>query len=153
MTHTTRARSEAGFSLVEILVAMMIFLVGIGGILALLGTGLSLHRDGLSLAAGVREVDEIERRIAADVASGALWDEAEGGWQDVPPTRLPSGTWYDAALEPEIGNEREGSVLVFVRIGGRTRDLPSARPLPLVVDPLPGVVDGAARYRRRQTSR
>lgn len=144
---TTR-RSQAGFSLVEILVAMMIFLVGIGGILALLGTGLSLHRDGLSLAAGVREIDEVARRLSADVESGVLWDAAEGVWLDVEPTRLPSGTWYDAALEPEVGNEREGSVLCWVRVAASARDLETTRPIPIVASPLAGVVEGARRYRQ-----
>ncbi len=148
-----RPRNERGFSLIEILVAMLIFLVGIGGILALLGTGLTLHRDGLTLAVGVREADEIARRIEEAVESGEPWDAETRSWSRLEATRLSSGTWYDASFEPEIGNEREGSLLAWVRVAGSVRALETARPVPIVVSPLTSLAHGARRFRQASESR
>ncbi len=142
------ARSaRSGFTLIEILVAMMVFLAGITGVLALFSTGLAMHRDGLSVAEGTRALDEVARRIADEVQAGRNWDASGGRWRAIEAAQLPSGSWWSAHFTGEQGRERKGTLLVQVRLASTRDGLFTARPVPIVVEPAPDRGQAIARYR------
>lgn len=124
-----RARRAAGFTLIEILVALFIFLAGVGGILALMTTGLALHRDGLHLGRAARGLDDVAALLARELAAGRHVDGA-GDLLDVEPRRLDDGTWMSARLRPGRGEEPP---LAEVRLAGSQAGLAAARPVRLVL--------------------
>lgn len=65
---TAAARRASGFTLLEVMAAMSIFLVGVVSVLALLTTGTRLHQDSQSTALAADAAEEIlllaEREVA-----------------------------------------------------------------------------------------
>jgi len=140
-------RSARGFTLIEILIAMMVFLAGIAGVLALFSTGLAMHRDGLAVSDGTRALDEVARRIEDEVRAGRNWDELNGRWRAIEAATLPDGRWWSASFTAEHGRARKGTLLVQVRVAASREGLASARPVPLVVEPAPDRALAIERYR------
>ncbi|MED5329686.1 MAG: prepilin-type N-terminal cleavage/methylation domain-containing protein [Planctomycetota bacterium] len=138
-----------GFTLIEILVALMVFMAGMAGVLALFSTGLKLHRDGQDVSYVTRHFDEVARTLEEDLAAGKHWNADKGGWDDVSATTLLDGTSYSAVLVGEQGNERHGSVLALIRMAPRPGGLLTSRPVPFVLDPTKGLGDAISDYRRR----
>lgn len=126
---TGPARGAAGFTLIEILVALFIFLAGVSGILALMTTGLALHRDGLQLGRAARELDDVAALLARELAAGRHVDGA-GDLVDVPPRRLADGSWIAARLRPGRGEEPP---LAELRLAGSEAGLAAARVVRLVL--------------------
>jgi prepilin-type N-terminal cleavage/methylation domain-containing protein len=118
------ARTTRGFTLIEILVAMMIFLTGMTGLLALMTTGLALHRDGLVLARATADLDLIAARVEREVAAGMHWDAAREAWADVQAEQLPDGTWYAVHFRTPGVDEPQ---VVELRVAGSAKGLATAR--------------------------
>ena len=143
-------RARAGFTLIEILVAMMIFLAGMTGVLALMSTALSLHRDGLVAGRTTRELDGLAVRLAAELSAGVHLDpEDEGRLMDVAAARLDDGTVY--AVSWVLQPDGEG-VLALVSVAGHENDLARARPIPYLLTLAPRDEDAVATWRTRRTT-
>lgn len=142
-------RARAGFTLIEILVAMMIFLVGMTGVLALMSTALSLHRDGLVAGRTTRELDALPARLQAELSAGVHQDADDAGrLVDVDLGRLDEGTVYSVqwVLQPD----GEG-VLALVSVAGHENDLRRARPIPYLLTLAPRDEDAVDAWRARRT--
>lgn len=72
---TRNSRADAGFTLVEILVAFTILLVGMTGIIAMFGTGLKMERRGRDAYESALLIDElrseVRKELRARVKAGA----------------------------------------------------------------------------------
>ncbi len=66
-----RRRSAAGFTLLEVMAALTIFLVGIVSVLALLSTGTRLHQDSQSMALAADAAEEVLLLAARELAEQA----------------------------------------------------------------------------------
>lgn len=133
------ARADSGFTLLEVMAALSIFMFGIVGVLALFTAGLGLHRDAQRKAMIALASDEVrsvvETRLAKAVDLGADADLAP--IEDVPIANHP-GYFYSAELsvDPElgaaggvlanvfvfaldVGKERGSEFTIFVRSGAR----------------------------------
>lgn len=60
-------RSEAGFTLIEVLVAFTILLVGMTGIIAMFGTGLKMERRGRDAYESALMMDELKPAIRREL--------------------------------------------------------------------------------------
>jgi prepilin-type N-terminal cleavage/methylation domain-containing protein len=125
-------RRQRGFTLIEILVAMMIFLAGVSGMLALLTTGLALHGQGLALSRAAAHLDEAGAELQRQVAAGERWDAERQGWIDVEAAQLPDGTWYSAVFLPPGPEE---PLFAELRVAGSRKGLAGATPVRRAVDP------------------
>ncbi|HTE05601.1 MAG TPA: prepilin-type N-terminal cleavage/methylation domain-containing protein [Planctomycetota bacterium] len=139
------ARSR-GFTLIEVLVAMLIFVTGAAGLLALLVTALALHRDGLNLARAARDLDELRSTLVAEVAAGGHFDAQRGQWVDVASAELPDGTRYAVRFVPGDGVQPNRAEL---RLGASDAELAAAAPVILVLPEGPPLALEVARWRER----
>ncbi|RKY19165.1 MAG: hypothetical protein DRQ55_11330 [Planctomycetota bacterium] len=130
-------RAQSGFTLMEVLLAMFIFLAGVGGIYGLLSTALGMQREGLGTARLARRVEAVVHQLEQDLSNGLHWDADEGLWVDVPLGSLPDGTLFSVVFAPEPGNERDGTLLVELRLAASEAALPRARPVSCVLTPGP----------------
>ncbi|MGQ0554237.1 MAG: type IV pilus modification PilV family protein [Planctomycetota bacterium] len=136
------ARRERGFTLIEILVALTIFVTAIGGILALMTTALAMHRDGLAAARVSSALEGVVGQLALEVAAGEHRAEsrlgAEGrlgaesspgtessqaSWRDIPPTKNPDGLWYQVQFRVPA----EGGLLAEVKLAESQKALARAQ--------------------------
>ncbi len=122
-------RARAGFTLIEILVALFIFMTGVLGVLALLTAGLALHRDGLQLARATRQLDDVGATLVRELAAGRHRG-AGGDLVDSAPFRLPDGTWFSVRFTDARGDE---PALAELRLAGTAAGLASAAPVRLVL--------------------
>lgn len=67
--HPTR-RSQAGFTLLEVMAALSIFLIGIVSVLALLTTGTRLHQESQSTALAADATAEIVLLVGREIDQG-----------------------------------------------------------------------------------
>jgi prepilin-type N-terminal cleavage/methylation domain-containing protein len=141
----SRTAGTRGFTLIEILVAMMIFLTGRTGLLALMTTGLALHRDGLVLSRATADLDLITARIEREVAAGGHYDAAREAWVDVEAQALPDGTWYAVRFRTPGVDEPQ---VVDIRVAGSAKGLLAARPVPRALGGGPSAAT-IARFRAR----
>lgn len=144
------ARASAGFTLVEVLVAMFIFLAGAAGIYGLLSTALGMQREGLSGSRQGRRLDAVVLQLEQDLSRGMHWDAERSVWIDIPVGRLSDGTLFSARFVPETGNEAAGTLLVELRLAASQAALPRARPVSWVLSPglTPAAAARAASQRR-----
>lgn len=143
-------RGRRGFTLIEILLAMMVFLAGVTGIYALLSTALGMQREGLDLSRATRSAEGVVHQLEQEISRGQHFDASAGTWTDVTAATLPDGTWYAVEFVPETGNEAEGTLLVNVRLARRERDLAGARPVSWVLTPGPTFADAVRAAQARQ---
>jgi len=149
------ARAD-GFTLVEVLVALVVFMTGITGILALLSTGVVLHRQGLDAVRTVHHVEDVVAALRRELVTDALYDPAERRWAglrtgfDTRTGRFvelervaddPALVAVAVELVAEEGNEREGTLLARVRIHPRVRELDEVAPIPYLLQPGPTVAE------------
>jgi prepilin-type N-terminal cleavage/methylation domain-containing protein len=127
-----RARAQRGFTLIEILVALMVFLAGVSGLLALLTTGLALHGQGLALSRATARLDEAGAELQRQVASGARWDAEKQAWTDVEAAQLPDGTWYSVVFLPAGADE---PLFAELRVAATRKGLAGATPVRRALDP------------------
>jgi Tfp pilus assembly protein PilW len=136
-------RGPAGFTLIEILVALFIFMTGVLGVLALMTTGLALHRDGLQLARATRQLDGAGATLLRELAAGG--HRGAGGERvDVAPRRLPDGTWLSVRFHDAHGDE---PAVAELRLAGTAAGLASATPVRLVLPDGPPPAAEVARLR------
>lgn len=138
---------QRGFTLIEILVAMMVFLTGVTGLLALMTTALAMHRDGISLARATSDLDGIVAKLRREVALGRHHDEVSDAWTDVESAELPDGTVYSVHFLPSYA---DGLLLAELRVAGRVRDLPRAPMIRIVLPTAPLRAEAVMRYRNRR---
>jgi len=124
------ARGQRGFTLIEILVALFIFLTGVTGILALMTTALALHRDGLHVARATRQLDDVIARLQRQVSDGGHRQPGGEDWQDVAAEKLPDGTWCSVHFVPPAGVE---PLVAEIRLAGSQAGLPATRPVRAVL--------------------
>ncbi len=136
----------SGFTLIEILAAMMIFLAGITGVLALMSTALAMHRDGLNAGGITRHMEEIADRVQGELSAGKHYDDVDGRMLDIPLGSLPNGTVY--AVRFVLRADGEG-VLALISVARHEKNLSRAGPTPYLLTLAPRVEDAVARYRAR----
>ena len=139
-------RAQGGFTLIEILIALLVFLTGVTGLLALLTTALAMHRDGVTLARVSRDIDGVVAQLRREVAAGQHWDAEQESFVDVAGAVSPGGTAYAVHFLPSRG---EQPVLAELRVAGSVKELPRARTLPVVLAPGPAREDAVRRFRER----
>ena len=139
-------RSRAGFTLIEVLVALMVFLAGVTGILALMTTALAMHRDGLVQARATRRLDDLVERARRLAAEGLLVDARTGEPSGLRAEKLEDGLWWDLRRLPARGEE---GPLAELRVAGSEAGLAAAEPVLCVLPegPRPEVL--AERLARR----
>ena len=120
---------QQGFTLIEILLATLIFLAGVSGVYALLSTGLSMQQDGLELGRLERRLDQLVHHIELELSAGLHFDADSGGWVPVEAARLPDGTWYSVDFVGEEDDSGEGTLLATIRVAGTEAGLRVARPV------------------------
>jgi len=138
--------NQRGFTLIEVLVAMLVFVTGVAGLLALLVTALALHRDGLNLARATRDLDELRATIVAEVAAGEHFDAERQAWLDVAGAELPDGTRYSVHFIPGDGVEPDRAAL---RFGANEAERLTARPVLFALPAGPSLSQLVARWRER----
>jgi prepilin-type N-terminal cleavage/methylation domain-containing protein len=144
MTHLAPSptRAARGFSLIEVMAALVIFMFGALGVLALFVGGLSLHRDAQRKAMIAIASDEVraavETRLAKTIEQG---QDADLTPIDGVPVAGHPGYFYsaDLAVDPvtgagdgilarvfvyalDVGKQRGAEFTVFVRNGARPED-------------------------------
>lgn len=139
-----------GFTLIEILMAMMVFLAGITGLFALMSTALAMHRDGLTAGQAVRRVDRVADELARQLAQGRHWNEADQRWIDVEPEALPDGGVYSVDWRARADGE---TVLALISIAADRKGLAAARPVPVLLPTGPGAAQASERWRQRARRR
>lgn len=130
-------RRDAGFTLLEVMAALSIFLVGIVSVLALLSTGTRLHQDSRAMAIAADAAEEILLRATSELselasAEGAALPELATA-QPVPGRPGLSYQWR-VITAPEGGLYR---LLVEVswQQGGKRRTQQLERVLPRLRSP------------------
>ena len=144
-----RARpGEAGFTLVEILLALLLFLTGVSGLYALLSTGVGMQREGVAVGRGVRRLEAVVLRLQQEIAEGQHLDEDAGGWVDIPAARLEDGTVYSVDFVADPARPTRGPLRALVRLAGREEDLDLVPPVGFVLDPGPTLGHAVRSWRR-----
>lgn len=135
-------RGPAGFTLVEVLVAMFVFLTGVTGILALMTTALALHREGLQVARASRQLDDVLASVQREVSATGT-EAVEGAERaDFPARRLQDGTWMAVHFLPPRGDE---PLVAEIRLAGSQAALAAARPVRAVLSTGPPPAQEALR--------
>jgi len=88
-----RRRREGGLTLLEVLAALGVFLVGILGILSLLTAGTRMHQQSQNMVAVADVVDEVEMLVEREMS---LRPSLQGGLPQAPsePTPVPGREFY-----------------------------------------------------------
>ena len=143
----SRAREAAGFTLIEVLVALFVFLTAVTGILALMTTALAMHRDGLQLARSTRQLEDVVAQVRRELSAGQHRG-AEGQPVAIAPWKLPDGTWCSVSWEPVRGEEPP---VAAVRLAGAQAGLKTARVVRDVLPEGPLPAQEAERLRAART--
>ena len=146
MTHgRTPAPRQQGFTLIEILVAMLVFLTGVAGIYALLSTGLSMQQDGLEMSRAGRHVEEVVQLLQAQLEDGGLR-------ADVQAATLADGTFYRMTYLAGQGGKSASARLVEIRVAGTQKGLDQAAAFPYVLGAGPSMAEAVRAWRARRVS-
>lgn len=143
----TRATRTDGFTLIEVLVALFVFLTAVTGILALMTTALAMHRDGLQLARATRQLEDVVGQVRRELSAGQHRG-AEGQRLPIAPWKLPDGTWCSVSWEPVRGEEPP---VAAVRVAGSQAGLKTARAVRFVLPDGPLPAQAAERLRTART--
>ena len=135
-------KRAAGFTLIEVMAALTIFMVGIVGVLALLASGLALHRDAMRKATVAIASDDVRGRVEAWLATAGQSDSAELPKIEGLPVEGYNGYFYsaDLAVDPQQGPK--GGVVAKVFVYGR--DLGKQRGSEFLLFVRPGEQSGPA---------
>jgi prepilin-type N-terminal cleavage/methylation domain-containing protein len=143
-------KRSSGFTLVEVLLAMLIFMAGVAGIYSLLSTALGMQRAGSDTADLTRRLDELVWQLERDLGQGLHWDEAEARWKDVESAAFGDGFLYSCRFSPEIGNERAGTLVATIAMARTEAGLAGAEPVSYVLTPGLTAADAVRSIRRRK---
>ena len=124
-------RAQRGFTLIEVMAALVIFMTGIVGVLAMFTSGLALHRDAERRAVIANSSDGVRAAVEGWLAETILQGK-NGAQVDLPkiegvPVPEYDGYFYSAELsvDPELGPA--GGVLarvfVFAKDIGKLRGM------------------------------
>ena len=141
-------RGARGFTLIEVLVALFVFLTGVTGILALMTTALALHREGLQTGRATRQIDDVIARVQREIAEGGHRASNGEDYTDVPALRLPDGTWCSTHFLPPRGVE---PLVAEIRLSGTQAGLAAARPVRVVLAEGPAPEKEVQRLREART--
>jgi len=121
-------RARAGFTLVEVVLAMFVLLIGMTSILGLLSFGASLSRTAALRGGAANAIEAVVTDLSETLFPLELdsrGDEVAGEPQDIKDRELPGypGLHYDTHSTPNPDNPLEYRVDVDVRwaVGGTTR--------------------------------
>ncbi|HEX5009492.1 MAG TPA: prepilin-type N-terminal cleavage/methylation domain-containing protein [Planctomycetota bacterium] len=142
------SRGARAFTLIEVLVALFVFLTGVTGILALMTTALALHREGLQAGRATRQIDDVIARVQREVAAGGHRAANGEDYADVPALRLPDGTWCAVHFLPPRGVE---PLVAEIRLAGTQAGLQPARPVRAVLAEGPAPDQEVLRLREART--
>ncbi len=113
-------RREGGFTILEVLAALMIFLTGVVGVLALFMSGLALHRDAQHQSAVALASAEVRARVETWL-SRVIDESGDNKNVELPkmedqPIDAHPGYFYSAALsvDPTLGVQGGVLAKVFV---------------------------------------
>lgn len=112
--HARADRRRSGFTLLEVMAAMVIFLVGIVGVLALFASGLAIHRTATQRAVVAAASEDVRARIEALLAD--LPANVDLPKVERVPVEGHVGYYYSAVLTPDPDRGIEGGVLAQVRV-------------------------------------
>ncbi len=119
MMRTTR---RGGFSLIEILVALAILVIGMAGVIATFSSGISLHKQGIDQTSAALVAESVLERMQAAALAGKSAEElstgSDGANQFVSSERYPA---YQKRIICEELNDREYLLTVDVRLRPRHR--------------------------------
>ena len=138
-------QEQVGFTLIEILVAMLVFLTGVAGIYALLSTGLAMQQDSLQMSRAGRHMEEVVQLLQRQVSDGTL--DA-----DVPLGKLLDGTCYRVSLLGSEGMGDEDARLVEIRVAATEKGLESAEPYTHLLGPGPSMARAIEEWRAQRVS-
>ena len=141
-------RRAAGFTLVEILLAMLIFMAGVTGIYSLLSTGLGMQRAGMETALGTRSLGQIVWQLEQELGQGLHWDEGLGSWRDIEAAPFGERLFYSCRFAAEIGNERMGTLVASIAVAASEAGLAAAEAVSYLLTP--GLTAAAAVHKVRQ---
>jgi prepilin-type N-terminal cleavage/methylation domain-containing protein len=137
--------ASAGFTLIEILVAMLVFLTGVAGLYALLSTGLSMQQDGLQIARSGRRMEAVVQRLQQDLSAGRLR-------ADVVAAPLADGSWYRATFLPVPGDGTASLVPLEIRVAASRKALDDALPVTRLLSNGPTMAQAVRAWRAKRLS-
>ncbi len=127
MIITTR---QGGFSLIEILVALAILVIGMVGVIATFSSAVSLHQQGIDQTSAALVAETVLERMQAEALAGKSADElstgSAGAYQFVSSERYPA---YQKRIVCEELNDQEFLLTVDVRLRPRHRAADDAETL------------------------
>lgn len=144
------ARGAAGFTLIEILLAMLLFMAGVAGIYSLLSTGLGMQRSAMETARGTRSLEQIVWQLEQELSQGLHWDEGLGAWRDIEAAPFGEALFYSCRFAPEIGNERLGTLVASIAVAASEAGLASAEPVSYLLTPGPTAAAAVQEVRQRK---
>jgi prepilin-type N-terminal cleavage/methylation domain-containing protein len=106
---------RGGFTLVELLVAMVVLVTGMASVLALFLSGVSIHKSALDGSNSALVAELALARVQAELAEGGAGERARGPWEGFP------GYEVEVTVTPLDGLP-EGDVVVRVIVTYRTKD-------------------------------
>ncbi len=144
------ARAAGGFTLIEILVAMLVFLAAITGILALMTTALAMHRDGLVAHEVTRSLEALTEQLQVEVSAGEHLDPETGAWVDVELRQLSARSVCRVRFESRADGT---GLLAWVAVAASAAGLPAAQEMPVWLSAEPTAAETVRRYQRRRAAR
>lgn len=113
-----------GFTLLEVMASMVVFLIGVVGILALFATGLAVHRDASQRTMVSIASDEV-RSLVMEQLIGLTGEGVVLPTLNAVPLPGYPGYFYDAGLVPDQQDGVDGGILadvyVYTRDAGQVR--------------------------------
>ncbi|MEQ8762685.1 MAG: type II secretion system protein [Planctomycetota bacterium] len=114
-----RSRAEAGFTLMEMLVALGVLTTGIVSVLGLFAFALGIHKEA---------IDRTNSAVAAEIVKGdvlaeleARWSDGESEVMDVPLTDVPDVPGYQYRVEFTEVDDGEWIANIIIQWGPRDR--------------------------------
>ena len=137
MSGATTRRREAGFTLLEVMAALSVFLIGIVSVLALLSAGTRLHQESQNLGITADTAEEALLLSQREVAEQARADAGGASGQGLPesPPRRPIPSRPDLNYQWSVRAAQGGGLyLLLVDVtwmeAGKERKLTLERVLP-----------------------
>jgi prepilin-type N-terminal cleavage/methylation domain-containing protein len=132
-------RSRAGFTLLEVMAALSVFLIGIVSVLALLSAGTRLHQESQNMGITADTAEEVLLLSARELAERAP-DPGQGGALPEPPPPQPVPSRPELSYQWRVRAAPEGGLyLLSVDVtwleAARTRKLTLERVLPRLQSP------------------